>query len=132
MKSKLGIALLWILVFLLGGVAGAVSHCLYQEHAKPATNSMIPPKPPDVVGWMVRELQLDERQKDSLKSIFSESRKRYRALGEQYKPQWEAIRNQTDERIKQMLNAGQKTRFEALLKKVYAPPPKQKPPQDSK
>ena len=45
MKSKFGIALLWVLVFLLGGVAGAVSHFLYQEHAKPATNAKIPPKP---------------------------------------------------------------------------------------
>ena len=123
MKSKVGIALLWVLVFLLGGVAGAVSYRLYWMYSRPAAPRMVPPKPADIIDGMARELKLDGRQKESLKAIFSQSLHRYRALGEEYKPQWEAIRNETDEQIKQMLRPDQRAQYEAFLQKVYSRTP---------
>jgi uncharacterized membrane protein len=114
MKSRLSIALLWILVFLMGGIAGAVSHYLYWEHFK---------KPPDIVEGMARELKLDALQKESLETIFEQSRKRYWALAQQFRPQYETIRNETDEQIKNILRADQRKRFEEFLKKVYSAPP---------
>jgi uncharacterized membrane protein len=122
MKSKLCIALLWILVFLLGGVAGAVSHYLYREHVNPTP----PPKtarksPEQIIDEMARFLKLDVQQKEQLKVIFDESIKRYRALNQEYRPQFRTIRNETDEKIKNILRDDQKLRFQEWIKK-YSPP----------
>ena len=131
MKSKLGIALLWVFVFLLGGVAGAISHYLYRSNLKPAATPVAPPKPGEVLERMAREFNLDAPQKENLKSIFAQSREQYRALGQQYVPQWKAIRNQTEEAIKQILRPDQRAKYEEFLKKVYSkrPSPSQQQPQ---
>jgi len=137
MKSKLNVALIWILVFLLGGVSGAVSHYLYQQHLKmPAPG--VPPKFKDIVDGMARELKLDTQQTESLKTIFGQSREQYHslnqqfrpqyeALNEQYKPRFEAIRNETDDKIRKILRSDQRERFEEFLKKVQSAPPPQRP-----
>jgi len=137
MKSKLNVALLWILVFLLGGVSGAVSHYLYHERVKtPAPG--VPPKFKDIVDGMARELKLDAQQKESLKTIFGQSRDQYHALNqqfrpqyealnEQYKPRFETIRDETDNKIRKILRSDQRERFEEFLKKVHSAPPPQRP-----
>jgi len=139
MKSKLSVVLLWVLVFLLGGVSGAVSHYLYREHIKTPTPA-VPQRSGDIVEGMARELNLDAQQKESLKTIFGQTRQQvhalnqqfkpqYEALNQQYRPQFEAIRNDTDEKIRQILRSDQRTRFEAFLKKLHsAPPPRPRPP----
>jgi Spy/CpxP family protein refolding chaperone len=117
MKSKVGIASSWIIVFILGAVAGAVGHHIYkQDLTPPAVRPMPPPKPESIVDGMARELKLDHQQKEQLKSIFDQSRKRYLDLGKQYR----AIRRETDDEIKQILNPEQKAKFEEFLKQVYA------------
>ena len=123
MRSKLSIAFLWIFVFFLGGVAGAVSDYLYRAKKPAAVAPAAPPTLQDIIDGMARELKLDNQQKESLRSIFTQSGQRYRALRQQYRPQWEAIRNDSDEQIKAMLHPDQKASFEAFLKKVYSRPP---------
>jgi uncharacterized membrane protein len=134
MKSKLGIALSWILVFLLGAIAGTVGHCLYTRQAKPAAAQMTPPKPGEILDKLADMLQLDAQQKESLKAIFANSRQKYQALHEEYKPRWEAIRDDGNEQIKQILRPDQKAKFEAFLEKVAAKPPnwRQRPPSPEK
>lgn len=121
MKSKLNVVLLGILIFVLGGIAGAVIHSLYQEYLKAAFFKSTQ-QPPDIIGGMARELGLDAGQTDSLRNIFDESRKRYIDLAKQFWPQYETIRNETDQQIKNILRDDQKKRFEDFLKKVQPPP----------
>jgi uncharacterized membrane protein len=139
MKSKLSVALLWILVFLLGGVSGAVTRYLYREHLKTPAPA-VAQKPKDIVEGMARELKLDAEQKESLKTIFGQTRQQVRALNQQYKPQYEAlnqqyrpkfqaIRNETDAKIRQILRPDQKELFEEFLKKVHSTPPRPASPQ---
>lgn len=128
MRSKLSIAFLWIFVFLLGGVAGAVSDYLYRAKKPVAVAPAAPPKPQDIIDGMARELRMDNQQKESLKAIFEQSGQRYRALRQQYRPQWDEIRNDTDEQIKGILRPDQKERFEDFLKKAYSKPPGSPPP----
>jgi len=118
MRSKLGVVLLWILIFLLGGIAGAVSHYLYCDHLK-ATSPASPARKSsdEIINEMALFLRLDASQKESLKTIFDESRMRYRELNQQYQPQYKAIRNETNERIKGMLREDQKSRFEEWIKR---------------
>jgi Spy/CpxP family protein refolding chaperone len=135
MKSKLSVVLLWILVFFLGCVSGAVGHYLYQAHLKSITQTNSP-KSKDIVNGMAQELDLDAKQKEALKEIFGQIRQQvhelnqqykpmYEALNQQYKPRFEAIRDESDSRIRRILRAEQMPRFEAFLKKVHAAPPLQ-------
>ena len=127
-------ALSWILVFLLGVVAGTVGHFLYARQAKSAVTQKTPTQPGEILDRMANMLQLDNTQKESLKTIFAQSRQRYQALNEQfkpqyrtlneqYRPQWELIRNEANEQIKRILRPDQKEKFEAFLKKLASPPP---------
>jgi uncharacterized membrane protein len=128
MKSKLGIALSWIVVFLLGAVAGSLGHCIYQQRVKPpAFRPITPPKPGSIVEGMARELKLDDQQKEQLKSILEQGKRRYFAIGQQYG----TARNETNEQIKQILRPDQRAKYEEFLKKVYTRPPGQRPAKPS-
>ncbi|HYK91345.1 MAG TPA: hypothetical protein VE398_21420 [Acidobacteriota bacterium] len=116
MKSKTSAAMLLMLTFLLGGITGSVSYSLYQNHVAAAT-----PKannPHDPVNDLARALSLDALQRETLKNIMDQSRGRYHALSQQIRPQYEAIRNETRQQIRQILRDDQKTRFEEFLKDV--------------
>jgi uncharacterized membrane protein len=129
MKSKISVALLGIAIFLMGGIAGAVSHYLYSEHQKIPNAPQIPTYQ-DILDGMAKELMLDDGQKETLKVIFDESRKLYFDLALEYRPHYEKIRNETDDKIKEMLRPDQRIRFEEFLRKVYTPPeppPKENP-----
>jgi hypothetical protein len=121
MKSKLGVILLGILVFLLGGIAGAVSRYLYCEHMKTSVPKTIP-RVEDVVENMARILNLDAQQKTEIKAIIGESRNRYRELSRQFRPQYEKIVQESDNRIRALLRDDQKSLFEEFIKKFKAAP----------
>jgi hypothetical protein len=117
MRSKLGVILLGILVFLLGGIAGAVSHYLYCEQAKakaPALKTI--PRVEDVVERMARTLKLDAQQKAQVNGIITESRNNYRELWRQFRPQYEKIVRNSDDQIRALLRDDQKPLFEEYLK----------------
>jgi uncharacterized membrane protein len=120
MKSKLGVILLGILVFLLGGIAGAVSRYLYCERVKASVPKTIP-RVEDVVERMAGILKLDAQQKIEVKVIIGESRNRYRELSRQFRPQYENIVQESDNRIRALLRDNQKPLFEEFIKKYKAP-----------
>lgn len=120
MNSKLTVILLGILVFLLGGIAGAVSHSLYQEYVKTAFIKATS-QPIDIVGGLAKELDLDAGQTESLKAIFDESRNRSIALSQKVWPQYQTIYNETEQKIKGILRADQRVRYEEFLKQFKMP-----------
>jgi uncharacterized membrane protein len=120
MKSKLGVILLGILVFLLGGIAGAVSWYLYCENTKASVPKTIP-RVEDVVERMAGILKLDAQQKIEIKVIIGESRNRYRELSRQFRPQYQKIVQDSDNRIRALLRDDQKPLFEEFIKKYKAP-----------
>jgi hypothetical protein len=122
MKSRLGVLLLGILVFLLGGIAGATSYYLYCERQKPSAQKTIP-KVDDVVDWMGRELKLDAQQKAEVKVIITEIRGRYRSLWQEFRPRYDLLRKESDDRINSLLRDEQKPLFEEFLKKLRSASP---------
>lgn len=126
MKSKATIVLLGILVFLLGGIAGAVSHSLYQEYLK-ASFIKATSQSMDIVGGLAKELDLDAEQTASLRAIFDESRDRSIALSQKVLPQYQSIYNETEQKIKSILRDDQRVRYEEFLKQFQAPPPPEAP-----
>ncbi len=121
MKSKTGATILLIATFLLGGIAGAVTHRLIE---KPATASSAKTKgrqsPQEIVGEMARGLKLDGQQEEKLAEIIRDSRDQYRALSKQFQPQYQALRHETNEKIRAILTEQQKAAFEEQLKEVDA------------
>jgi hypothetical protein len=128
MKAKWVVILLGILVFLLGGIAGAISCYLYCEHAKEKASAPRPiPRVEDVVESMAQVLKLDTQQKADVKVVISEGRNRYRELWRQFQPQYQQLVQDSDNRIRALLRDEQKPLFEAYLKKIkskQAVPPK--------
>jgi uncharacterized membrane protein len=121
MKSKASVVLLGIVIFLLGAIAGAVSHSLYQEYLKAAffkANS----QPVDIVGGLAKELELDAQQTESLRSIFDESIERSMALSQEIWPQYQTIYKETEQKIKDILREDQRARYEEFLRKFQVPP----------
>jgi hypothetical protein len=123
MKSKLGIALLWILVFLLGGVAGAVSHHLYRLYKPPTREDFLKKLRKD----LKKDLKLDEQQTDAIMAIFDERFQRKQALIQELQPQFDKIRNESKEKIKSILSPEQQKLFEERLKKFKKPGTQQPP-----
>ncbi len=117
MRSKTSATLMLVLTFVLGGIAGAISDHLYQTRIGASL-----PKPPgrlgphDIVEDMAKDLKLTPDQKEKLKVIIQQSRDRYRALSVQFRPQYDVIRNETNEQIRQILTDEQKARFETIVK----------------
>ena len=119
MKSRTSVALLWVLVFILGGITGAVTHYLLKDRVAAAVPGIQRP-PRDVVEGLARDLDLDVEQKRIIKTIIGQSAERYRVLAQQFRPQYEAIRSETDQRIKETLRGDQKERFERFLMDLHS------------
>jgi len=119
MRSKTSATLMLVLTFLLGCVAGSIANHLYQSRIKNTpTKQGFRPAPRDIVEDMGRDLNLSADQKDKLKEIVQQSRERYRALSTQFRPQYDVIRNETNQQIRQILNEEQKARFEKTIKEM--------------
>jgi hypothetical protein len=138
MKSKVGIILLGVLIFLLGGVAGAVSRYLYVRHFGPAP--IFSKNPNDIIDGIARNLKMDLKQKESLRVIFDQAGQKYQELykefgpkydvlnkqygplyeelHKQYRPRRRAIREESEAQIKKILNPSQKARYEKFLKEA--------------
>lgn len=121
MRTRTSAALMLALTFLLGTVTGAVSLYIYRGHAAvAASRDPRPPGPRDIVEDMSRTLGLDAAQKQSLGQIIAQSRERYRTLSRQFRPQYDAIRDQSNQEIRAILRDDQKQKFEALIKEMEA------------
>jgi hypothetical protein len=116
MRSKTSATLMLVLTFALGAVAGVVSNHLYETRFKPSNQRPgARSAPPDIVEELGRGLSLNADQKSKLKEIIHESRERYRALSIQFRPQYDALRDQTRQQIRQILTEEQKARFEKII-----------------
>ena len=105
-----------VLTFALGVVAGVVSDHLYETHLRPSgPRPGARSAPPDIVEDLGRGLSLNADQKSRLKIIIDQSRERYRTLSIQFRPQYDAIRDETRQEIRQILTEDQKARFEQII-----------------
>ncbi len=119
MKSKTSAGLLIVLIFLLGAVAGAVGTYLVQTHVLAVgPRSINHTGPHDVVEELAQALSLSADQEDKLKTIIHQSRERYRALSMQVRPQYDTIRSETRQEIRQILTDEQKARFEKIVQEI--------------
>jgi len=119
MKSKTTASLLLFLTFLLGSAAGAVVSYLYLNQTSAAESlGSSRSRSRDSTEELARALGLEGEQKDQLRAVIRESRNRYRDLSHQFRPQYDVIRQETNESIRSILRPDQLTRFDEMLQEI--------------
>jgi uncharacterized protein YpuA (DUF1002 family) len=127
MNSKSSIVLLWCFIFILGGVAGWFGNYIYRDakiaqtagSMKDSRSNNDDDKDEELrklVADLVRELRLDAEQQESLKNILYETRIKYQEINKEFQPRYKMIRDESDDRIREILRDDQRERFEEVLK----------------
>jgi Spy/CpxP family protein refolding chaperone len=65
-----------------------------------------------------RDLNLSTEQQTQIQTILNDTRARYSALHEKLDPEYEQVRQQGRERIRQILTPEQRPKFEDLLRQI--------------
>jgi Spy/CpxP family protein refolding chaperone len=116
-------ALYFVITFALGLAAGAAGMFLYAWYGghwhRPMTRH-------DFEDYLNRELQLDSQQSQQVTQIIEASSKKFDDLRAQARPQFDALRQQTDDQIRQVLRPEQAQRFDDVIRRwrqTTRPPP---------
>jgi Spy/CpxP family protein refolding chaperone len=87
-----------------------------------------------IIRHMTRKLDLNEKQVQKIRAIMEETGSKIRDLRKQHRPEFDAVRTESHDRIRKELTPEQAVKFEEMVKKFEerrkrgdAPPP---PPPD--
>jgi hypothetical protein len=109
--------LYFLLTFILGAVVGAAgmfSYTWYGGHWHQRLDRNY------VIQHLTTELMLDDQQTAQLKQIMNDASQKYQVLHDQVRPQFEALRQQTDSQIRQILTPDQARKFDDLVRQWRA------------
>ncbi len=107
-------ALYFVLTFVLGVAAGAIGMFLYTWYGGHWHHPMTRP---DFVKYLSKELSLDSNQTQQVQQIIDASSKKFDALHAQTRPQFDALRQETDDQIRQVLRSDQAQKFDEVIRK---------------
>lgn len=110
-------ALYLVLVFLLGLALGVLG-TLWGIRSGWFHWGRRPYDTRSAVEWLSRELTLTPEQQTQLEGILDETAVGYRAIRERVGPEYEQVRQAGREKIRAILTAEQKNRFEELVRKI--------------
>jgi Spy/CpxP family protein refolding chaperone len=117
-KATLWLAVVFVLGAALGGVLGyAFAHRSYASEPAPMTAEA---KRAQRREQMVREVSMDAEQQKQAIAILDESQNEYKAVHNVMDPQMDAIRQKTRDKIRALLTADQKPKFETFLQRIDA------------
>ena len=111
--------LLVILVFALGIALGAVGTYVVTTRvlaARPLSSA--PSSAANRVAMYTRDLNLNSDQQKQIEQILSDTRARYTELHDKLDPEYEQVRQQGRDRVRQLLTADQRPKFEDLLRRM--------------
>jgi Spy/CpxP family protein refolding chaperone len=111
--------LLVVLLFLLGIAVGslgtyAVTTRVLAARALPGLSH----NPGQTMATFTRELALTPDQQNQIQAIFNDTRGKYAQLHERLDPEYEQVRQQGRQRIRQVLTPDQVPKFEELLRQL--------------
>ena len=111
-----------VLVFVLGVALGAVGHSLADQRvlgARTQPGFLQPrPNPPRAVARLTSELKLTPDQQKQIGDILGDMQHRYDEIHDQMNPEFQQIREQGHDQIRQVLTPEQRPKFEDFLKRV--------------
>lgn len=115
------------LVFVLGVAIGAVGHSVSDRRvlgARTLTQAPSPaflqprPNPPRAITRLTAELKLTSDQQKQIGDILADMQHRYDVVHDQMNPEFEQIREQGHDQIRQVLTQEQRPKFEDFLRRV--------------
>jgi DNA anti-recombination protein RmuC len=114
-RNRWQVRLAATIIFLLGFVAGALALNVYRGWARgPAAGRE------DRFEQLSDRLQLNAEQKSKVQQILGDTREQLRALRKESEPRVNEIRQQTDQRLQQVLTADQWKRFQQMRDEMRA------------
>jgi uncharacterized membrane protein len=112
-KTRREAALLVIVVFLLGALVGGLATHVWSIHAAARG---IPHGPDQLIDQLSRELQLTPDQLKQVTAIVDETHTQVRTLYAPMDTQREQLRQQARARMRTVLNADQRVKFEEFMR----------------
>lgn len=103
-----------ILIFLLGFAAGMLALGAYRAWARRAQS------PSDRIEQLATRLQLNADQKTKVQQIFGDAQQQLQALRKESEPRVNDIRQQTDQRLQQVLTPDQWQKFQQMRDETKA------------
>jgi Spy/CpxP family protein refolding chaperone len=109
--------LLVLLVFALGIGLGSVGTYVLTTRVLAARPQQAVRNPANHMEMFTRDLNLNPDQQKQIQAILTETRARYAEIHSQADPEYEKARQQGREKIRQLLTAEQRPKFEDLLRR---------------
>ena len=111
--------LLVFVLFVLGIAIGSVGTYLVTTQVQAARpHASLSHNYAGTVAMFTQGLSLSSDQQTQLEAIFNDMRSHYQALHEKLDPEYEQVRQQGRERIRQILTPEQRAKFEDLLRQI--------------
>jgi Spy/CpxP family protein refolding chaperone len=111
--------LMVFILFVLGIALGSVGTYLVTTRVLAARPQAAMPRDPNQhMAMFTRDLQLTPDQQSQIQAILSDTRSHYASLHEKLDPEYEQVRQQGRERIRQALTPEQRPKFEELLRQM--------------
>src|SRR5215469_3271055 len=113
--------LLVLVLFVLGvarGIMGTYVVTTRVLAARPQMQIGLAHNPDQVMARFTRELSLNPEQQNQIQAILSDTRAKYAQLHERLDPEYEQVRQQGRQHIRQALTPEQLPKFEELLRQL--------------
>ncbi len=114
-------AFLVFVVFVLGIALGGVGTYVVTSRvlaARPAAHASLAHNPAGTLAMFTKGLGLTPDQQKQLEDIFNDTRARYAALHQKLDPEYEQVRQQGRDKIRQILTPEQRPKLEELLHQI--------------
>ena len=109
-----------LLVFVLGLALGTLGTLWATRHGLAAEQGEQRHSRKSALEWLDRELKLNPEQHRQVEAILDETGQGYHAIRERTRPEYEAVRQQGRQKIRAVLSAQQRARFEELVREIDA------------
>lgn len=118
-QSNRRAVLLVFVLFLLGIALGSVGTYVVTMRVQAARpQATLAHNPARTMAMYTRDLNLSPDQQNQIQAILNDTRSRYAELHEKLDPEYEQVRQQGRERIRQILTPEQRPKFEDLLRQI--------------
>jgi Spy/CpxP family protein refolding chaperone len=114
-KALLLVFVLFVLGIALGSVGTYVVTTRVQAARPQATLAR---NPGHTMAMFTRDLNLNPDQQNQIQTILNDTRSRYAELHQKLDPEYEQVRHEGRERIRQVLTPEQQPKFEDLLRQI--------------
>lgn len=110
--------MLVFVVFALGIALGGVGTYVVETRVLAARPQASLRTPTTTMAMFTRDLNLDAEQQKQIQAIFNDQRAHYAELHDKFDPEYERVRHEGRQRIRELLTPEQRPKLEELLRQI--------------